>query len=254
MPRRHCVLLVPALACLAGAALSTVPLRADDAQATLDQAITALGGEEKLSAVKAFSSKSKGTLTLGGNPNEFTNETTVEGLDHALREFEGNFNGNAVKGVTVVNGDKGWRMFGGNTAELDEEGLKLEKQRIVREVVPTLLVQLKKEPFKVEADKDKDVDGKPAAGLKVTEPDGGSFTLWIDKTSHLPVAMTGMAKGFNGAEFEQETTYAAYKEFDGIKKATKITASRNGEKFLDDEITEFKVLDMVEKGTFDEPN
>jgi DNA invertase Pin-like site-specific DNA recombinase len=51
----------------------------------------------------------------------------------------------------------------------------------------------------------------------------------------------------------QETTFANYKEFGGIKKATKIENKRDGEKFLEQEITEFKVLDKVDPKTFDEP-
>ena len=59
--------------------------------------------------------------------------------------------------------------------------------------------------------------------------------------------------GFQGGEFTQETTYDDYKDFGGIKKATKVTSTRDGQKFLDLEITEFKVLDKVEPDTFAEP-
>ena len=65
--------------------------RADDKDATaiLDKAIKALGGEEKLSKIKAYSVKTKGTITFGGNDNEFTAKATHEGLDHYRSEFEG---------------------------------------------------------------------------------------------------------------------------------------------------------------------
>ena len=46
------------------------------------------------------------------NDNEFTGQSTAQGLDRYRAEFEGEFNGNSVKGVTVVDGDKGWRKFG----------------------------------------------------------------------------------------------------------------------------------------------
>jgi hypothetical protein len=51
--------------------------------------------------------------------------------------------------------------------------------------------------------------------------------------------------GSQGREFTQETTFGDYKEFDGIKKATKIERRRDGEKILEQEITEFKVLDKI---------
>src|SRR5947209_2861749 len=86
------------------------PVRgADDkeAQAVLDKAIKALGGAEKLGAVKAFTWKAKGKISFGGNDNDFTSTATAEGLDHLRSEFEGEFGGNKVKGVTVLSGDKG---------------------------------------------------------------------------------------------------------------------------------------------------
>ena len=54
-------------------------------------------------------------------------------------------------------------------------------------------------------------------------------------------------------EFTQETTFSDYKDFDGIKKATKVSSKRNGEKSADLEISEFKVLDNVDPETFARP-
>ena len=51
-----------------------------------------------------------------------------------------------------------------------------------------------------------------------------------------------------------ETTFGNYKDFGGIKKATKVESRRDGQRFIEQEITDFKVLDKVEPGTFDEPN
>ncbi len=44
-----------------------------------------------------------------------------------------------------------------------------------------------------------------------------------------------------------------YKEFDGIKKATKTESKRDGEDFIKSEISEFKVLDKADPKTFAEP-
>src|SRR5262249_53313597 len=91
-----------------------------DANSILDKAIKALGGEEKLSAVKAATWKAKGTINFGGMESEFTSQSTVQGLDHYRGEFEGEFMGNKFKGVTVLAGDKGWVNFGGNKMDMDK--------------------------------------------------------------------------------------------------------------------------------------
>jgi hypothetical protein len=229
------------------------PARADDANAILDKAIKALGGEEKLAPVKAAAWKGKGKINLGGNESEFTNEMTVQGLDHSRGAFEGDFMGNKVKGVTVMAGDKGWRKFGDMKMELDKDALANEKRSLYLQIVPVTLLPLKGKGFKVEMAAEEKVGGKPAAGIKVTGPDSKDFKLYFDKESGLPVKLVAKVMGFMGEEFTQETTYGDYKDFDGIKKATKIESKRDGEKFIDAQITEFKVLDKVDPKTFAEP-
>jgi hypothetical protein len=224
-----------------------------DAQAIVDKGIQALGGADKLGSLKAASWKSKGTLTINDTDNTISSQVTVEGLDHSRREFEGEFNGNTVKGLTVVDGDKGWRKFGDNSEELDKEGLANEKRGMYLQWVPVTLVPLKGKGFKVEAAGEEKVGDKPAVVLKVTGPDGKDFKLSFDKESGLPVKMVAKVAGFMGGEFEQETTYSNYKDFGGVKKATKVSSKRDGQKFLEQDISDFKALDKVDPKTFAEP-
>ncbi len=92
-----------------------------------------------------------------------------------------------------------------------------------------------------------------AVVTKVTGPDGKDFKLFFDKKNHLPVKAIASVRSFNGEEFTQETTYSDFKEFGGIKKATKHEAKRDGNTFVDAEIIEFKALDKVDPGIFAEP-
>jgi hypothetical protein len=231
------------------------PVRADDsdAKAILDKGIKALGGEEQLAKSAMYSSKSKGTVTFNGADHAIKAQATFQDLDHYRSEFEGEFDGNNVKGVTIINGKKGWRTFG-ETMELDEDGLANEKRNVYLVVVPATLLPLKGKDFKIEPGGEEKVSDKPAVGIKVTAPDGKDFKLFFDKESGLPVRVEAKVVGFGGEEFTQQTTYFNYKEFDGIKKATKIESKRDGEKFIEQEITEFKVLDKAPPAeTFAEP-
>lgn len=234
----------------------SAPVRAADAQDTnaiLDKAIKALGGEENLSKAKAATWKTKGTITFMGSDNQVTTQTSVQGLDRVRQEFEGEFGGNPVKGVTILAGDKGWRKFGDNQTELDKDALANEKRRVYLTVIPITILPLKGNEFKVEAIGEEKVGDKPAAGIKVTPPDGKEFRLYFDKESGLPVKLVAKVVGFMGDEFTQETTFSDYQEMAGIKKATKIQSKRDGEKFQDQQITEFKVLAQVDPKTFAEP-
>jgi hypothetical protein len=230
--------------------------RADDKDPTaiLDKAIKSLGGEEKLKKVDAISVKSKLTMTFNGNTNDLVSHATVQGLDHYRGEIEGEFGGNPFKGVTVINGDKGWRKFGENNMDLDEDALANEKRRVYLQIIPSLLMPLKGKGFKLEGVAEEKVGDKPAAGIKATGPDGKDFTLYFDKESGLPVKLVAKVVGFQGDEYTQETTYKDYKDFEGIKKATKAESKRDGETFIKSELTEFKILDKVDPKTFSEPD
>jgi hypothetical protein len=229
------------------------PAGEQDAKAVIDRAVAALGGAAKLGAAKAVVWKTKGKMHRNDADNEFSSKVTAQGVDHFRQDFEGEFDGNPVKGVTVLAGDKAWRKFGEETRKLEDDALASQKRNVYLQVVPEMPLLLKGEGFKVETGEEEKVGGKPAAVLKVTGPDGKEFQLFYDKESGLPVKMTATVAGRQGNEFAQETTFGNYKDFDGIKRATKIVTKRNGTKFLDAELTEFKVLDKVDPKTFAEP-
>ena len=110
---------------------AAIPARADDKDpnAILDKAIKATGGEEKLKKIDAMTWKTKATIIINGDSNPFRLNSTVQGLDHYRTEFEGEFGGNPFKGVVVLNGNKGWRKFGDQTMDMDEDALANEKRR-----------------------------------------------------------------------------------------------------------------------------
>jgi hypothetical protein len=226
---------------------------AQDAKSVLDKALKAMGGEKKLAEIKSVNWKGKGTITFNGEDNSFTSETTLAGLDHMRSSFEANIMGNEIKATTVVAGEKGWRVFGDMKMELGKEDLINEKRQMYLQLIPAALLPLRQKEFKVELAGTEKVGDKPANVLKVSGPDKKDFTLYFDQETGLPVKQVAKVIGFTGEEFTQETTYDGYKDFEGIKKATKIENKRDGEKFINYEITDFKALKSVDAGAFKEP-
>src|SRR5690242_7598322 len=103
--------------------LSARAVWADEPSAVIDNAVKAMGGEEKLAKLKMATWKTKGTITFNGGDNEVTSTYTMDGLDHFRQEIEGDFGGNKVKGVTLLAGDKGSRQFGENRMDLDKDAI-----------------------------------------------------------------------------------------------------------------------------------
>ncbi len=245
------------LAVLAFGFASAKPIRADvndkEATAVLDKAIKALGGEEKLSKGKGFSWRAKGVLSFGGSDNDFTTDGTAEGIDHYRSTFSGDFGGNQVEGVSVLNGTKGWRKFNDMSMELEGEALDSEKRSVYLRVAPTLVLPLKGDKFKVISAGEEKAGDVVHNVLKITGPDSKDFRLYFEKESGLPVKLVANVSGFMGEEYEQTTTYKDYKDFGGVQKATKVESKRDGEKFIEETISEFKLLDSVDPKSFAEP-
>jgi hypothetical protein len=225
-----------------------------DPQAILDKAIKALGGEEKLKKAEAMSWKSKGKINFGGNEMDMKMETVAKGVDRYRRESEVETDQGTRKFVMVLAGDKGWMKFGDEPREMEGDMLANWRRNAYLEILPMTLVPLKGKGYKLESAGETKVDDKPAVGVKVTCSDDKDFTIFFDKDSGLPVKVVARVAGFQGNEFTQETTFKDYKDFDGIKKATKSESKRDGEDFAKSEVTEFKVLDKVEDKTFSEPS
>ena len=225
-----------------------------DATAIIDKAIDAMGGQEKLASFKAAQWKSKGTITFSGGDNEFAAKSAAEGLDRFRTEVEFEVNGNAVKAQTIIDGDKGWRKVGDRDAqELEPDALANEKRILYLNLVAMNPLLLKDKAFKAETIGEEKVGERPAVGLKITGPDGKDFTLYFDRETGLPLREVATVVGWDRNEFTEDTTYSEYKDFDGVKKATKTDTKHDGEKFISATVTDFKVLEKLDSDTFKKP-
>jgi len=249
--------------CIVGLSLAALvlavagPARAEegvDAKAIIAKAIKAMGGEEKLTkALKGSTWKMKGQLSIMGSDNPISTDSTLAGLNKYRSKFKGEFGGMEIEGVTVLSGDKGTRSFAGNDMEMDKDGVASEKRNIYLAAISALVVPLNEKGFKSEAAGEEKVDGKAAVVLKITGPDGKDSKLYFDKETGLPVRQVAKVNNFMGQEVTQETNYSNYKDMDGIKKAAKTIIKHDGEKLMELETTEFKILDKVDTKIFDKP-
>ncbi len=236
---------------------SHVRVRADEkdkeAVAVLDKAIEALGCAENLKKAKALTWASKGTVAVMGEDNNFTTDTTTQGIENIKSNFSGNFGGMEFVVLSVIKGKSAWIRINDMTMELPEERLASSVRDLYLRVAPTLITPLKGEAFKVESAGEEKAGDATHKVLKITGPDGKDFRLYFEKDSGLPAKMVATVEGFDGQEFAQESTYKDYKDFSGIKVATKISRKRDGERFIEEEVTEFKAHESVDPKTFDEP-
>jgi hypothetical protein len=225
-----------------------------DAQAIIDRAVRALGGAKSLGAIKAATWNAKSKIFAHGTEDDFKNRVIVQGLDYFRQEYEGELEGRLTKGVNILAGNKGWRKDGDNVQKLENYFLVQQKRFVYLQIIPMTLLPLKEQRFRVVYAGEEKLGDRPAVILKVTGPEGEDFQLFFDKASGLPVKEAATLPGARRKEtFKQESTFSNYKDFGGIKRATKIETWRNGEKFMEQEIVDFKILDKVEPSAFAEP-
>jgi hemoglobin len=223
------------------------------AKVAIDRAIKAMGGEERLThALKGCTWKARGTLIYQGNPNPVTTEVALAGLDRYRAMFKTEIAGQELEVVAVLNRDKAWRTFpqGG---ELEKDDLANEQRVAYLLAVSALIVPLKGNGFVSTSAGEEKFENKTAALLKVVGPDGKESTLYLDSRTGLPVKQTARVNNLMGQEVTQETLFSNYKEMSGIQKAAKTIITRDGEKYLELDTTEFKILDKVDAKNFESP-
>ena len=94
-----CFFLIPTLAAKAGTA------NEKDARAIVDKAFRAMGGKEKLAAIRAAAWTAKGKFHGFGAGVDFTGTFAVEGVDKGRTELKFAIMGKKFVMITVINGD-----------------------------------------------------------------------------------------------------------------------------------------------------
>jgi hypothetical protein len=236
---------------LAGSGRTVSADEKQEVEAILDKAIKALGGEDKLTKIKAVAWKGKGKMIVGDNQeHEFTSQTIAQGLDRFKSELEveGVF-GKQLRMLSVLNGDKVWLSVAGMALQ-PEHALAGMKRSAYLTLIPLTVVPLKGPGFKVQAAGEEQVEAEPAFVIKVTCPDGSDMAISFNKNSGRPVKVAGKIFALDDRELMQETIFGAYKNFGGIHVATRLEIKIDGKPYRKQELTEFKILDTVDPSKF----
>lgn len=181
---------------------------AQTADEIIDKNIAALGGADKIAAVKTVQYDQ--SMNIMGM--DMTGKTTIV-VGKSLR------NDISVMGqqiTQVVDGDKGWAinpMQGGATPEaLPEDQVKMQKGNTY--VVGTDLATAKNMKYPVELVGKEKMNDKDVFNLKVTRPEGVA-NYFVDATSYQLVGMKATIS-VQGQSGEIKSQYSNYKTIDNL--------------------------------------
>lgn len=227
----------------------------DKVQALLDKAIQARGGADKLNKLKAWQTKSKGTLNipqLGGSA-EFTGEGFIQLPDKNRIELNIEAMGQTIPVIVCVNGKDAWREVMGMVMEITGPELKSRAQGLYVERL-THLTPLKDKEFTLAPVDDAKVDGKTASGIKVSSRDHADVKMYFDQQSNLLVKLeTTALDPMSGKDVPVETYLSNHKAFDGIQFPTKSVIKRSGNTLQEVQTLDVKVVDQIDPKKFAKP-
>ncbi len=198
----------------------------EDALAVIEKAIKAHGGEKGLLKVQSCTRKGEGVM-LGGNKEQPFNDVLAITLPDRLRHVV-DFDQKA-RIVTVLNGDQGWTLSGGQVTMMSKEF----RDEITEEVYVwslTTLVPLTQGAYNLALLPETRVDDRPAVGVRVRAKGRPEVRLYFDKESQLLIKIARPAR-FAGAVIEKEYLFRTFREFDGVKLPTQAVETIAGRKF-----------------------
>lgn len=208
---------------LAALALAAAPsaVRAQTADEVIAKNLEALGGAQKLKALKSV--RMSGTMTVGpGMEAPMVAEQVRPGKVRMEISLQG------LTLVQAYDGTSGW-MINPFQGKRDPERMTDEDVKALKEMADMdgPLVDYKAKGNTVELLGKEAVDGAEAYKLKVAMKDGETRTYYFDADSWLQVKMESK-RTVRGAEQEGETTFGNYKAVGGLLFPHQIVGGMKG--------------------------
>jgi hypothetical protein len=225
-------------------------------RAIIERAINAHGGEQKIVSFYAGRTKSHGTI-YGKKiqPTSFTQQTIYQMPGSIKHSMQAEVNGRTEFEMECFHDGKGWMRKNKGPSYLVTAMFHDKLRAGVHACNVEMLVPLlKEERFTLEPLLEITVNGRPAVGVKVSAQGNDDIKLYFDKETGLQVKTVRPILNFHTLKFvEGEFVYSDFKEFDGYKSPTKITAFHGGLKIMELEVTDYQHLDSVNPAEFAEP-
>ena len=194
---------------LVGLAMFAAPVAAQTADEIVTKYVQAIGGVDKIEAIKTL--KRSGKFIGGGGFEAVVGQENQR--PNMVRE---EFVLQNLTGVNAYDGQKGWKIEPWQ-GKKDPEALGEEELKSIVEDADFdgPLVDWKKKGNKLEYLGHDDVEGTDTYKLKVTAANGTVFTYYIDSEYNVPIKID-TKRTIRGTEREYETIVGDYKKVGGV--------------------------------------
>jgi hypothetical protein len=253
-----------ALAAAAALLLSGRPAGAQETpRTTIERAIKAHGGMERLSLVRADKVKVKGTLIAAGKAAPFSALTTVQLPAQYKSVIELTVDGRKRVLAHLINGERALVTVDGQPQKLDPAALAELRETFQLDQAVRLVPLLTDRSFNLAPLGEDKVNGRAVVGVKVTARGRKELRMYFDKetgllvkTEHSLDAPSGRQPPTPGApkqELRQEEYYSDFKDIEGFRRPTKMVVLRDGRKLMEAELVEVKYFSKIDDAEFEKP-
>jgi hypothetical protein len=241
------VILISAFAVQAGTADEK------EARAIVDKAFRAMGGKEKLAAIRAATWTAKGKFHGFGAGVDFQGTFAVQGTDKGRTELKFEFMGQKFVMISVINGDKGWVKSNDMLVELDKKTVLTQKEHAYFIELASLTPLARDEKdLTLSALGEAKVENAEVLVVKVSRKDVPDVQLFFDKKTSLPIKAEWESL-IDNKEQLFEIRLDDYIEVKGVKVAMKVVLKHNGKLFQDSELSDFAIVDRLDDKTLEKP-
>jgi hypothetical protein len=211
------------------------------------KAIQAHGGDAKLRR-SAFSIRVKGNVFEGDQIVAHSGSISAQG-PYCSRIV---VKTPRTEMLFVVNGEKGWVRHGDITRRMTEAELFSAKEDAYQDWVVSL-VPLMRENFTMATLDQAQVRGRWAIGLRISQQGRRDIDLYFDRETWLLVKSSTMRRGSHEKDERWEVISEEFREFDGVRIATKSVIYRDMKRWLESEVIEARFVNELPPETFAEP-
>jgi hypothetical protein len=247
------VVFLPAVVLLPGVAAQAGDANEKKARAIIERAFQAMGGKEKLAAIRGATWTAKGKFYSFGPGVDFQGIFAAQGTDKARTELRFEFLGQKLVMISVVNGDKGWVKLNDILRELDKKTLLTQREHAYFIELASLTPLARDEKdLALSALGEAKVENADALVVKISRKGVPDVALSFDKTTSLPIKAEWKSV-IDKKEQVFEIRLDNYQDVGGVKVAMKVVLKHNGKLFQDCEISDFVIVDRLDDKSLEKP-
>jgi hypothetical protein len=217
----------------------------------VQRAISAHGGSDMLSKLKAVQISSKGKAIFGDQNVEGTRESKWALPDRAIWILE--YPRLKLKTIVGINGLSGWQQVNTVAAtEMSPPAYDTMTDEAHAYWLTNILPLTRKE-LVLTALADGTVDNQPTFAVKVTKSGKPDATVHFSKSTGVMVKVAYLGREA-GIPEPKEILLSDHKTFEGLKLPTRIVDIKKGVAMGDWQVTNYKFVDKFDAATFKKPN